>query len=102
MPAVEFTLRWPDGTRQRCSSPSTVVREHLSLGLALPVAEFVALSARAMDAASERVRESYGFSCGSAAWQQDEIVQAAARYDGEDEVVVVAFDGERLREATHR
>ncbi|MDP2712278.1 MAG: MSMEG_0570 family nitrogen starvation response protein [Solirubrobacteraceae bacterium] len=96
MPVVEFTIRWPDGVRQRCSSPSTVVLEHLSLGMRLPVSEFVARCTVAMEAASERVRERYGFSCGSAAEQQEAIVRAARRYDGDErEVHVVVLDGER-------
>jgi uncharacterized repeat protein (TIGR04042 family) len=99
MPAVEFMIRWPDGIRQRCSAPSAVIGEHLTLGLALPVAEFVARSAVAMDAAGALVRARYGFSCGTAAEQQAEIVRAAARYDGVDgEVVVIALDGERMRD----
>jgi uncharacterized repeat protein (TIGR04042 family) len=40
MPAVDFTIRCPDGARQRCSSPSGVIHEHLSLGMRLPVSEF--------------------------------------------------------------
>jgi uncharacterized repeat protein (TIGR04042 family) len=103
MPVVDFTLRWPDGVRQRCSSPSTVIHEHLTLGMSLPIDEFVARSAEAMQAASERVRERYGFSCGSAAEQQQEIMRAAARYDGDDrEVQVIALDGASLREQARR
>jgi uncharacterized repeat protein (TIGR04042 family) len=101
MTLVEFTIRWPDGSRQRCCSPSSVVHEHLTLGMALPVAEFVARSAQAMEAASERVRERYGFSCGSAAEQQREIARAASFYD-HGEVTVVAIDGNRIPEATRR
>lgn len=80
MPVVEFTLRWPDGTRQRCTSPSTVVHEHLQPGMALPVDEFVARSGEAMAAASARVRERYGFACTAAAEQQAAIERAAARF----------------------
>jgi uncharacterized repeat protein (TIGR04042 family) len=103
MPVVEFTLRWPDGVRQRCSSPSTVIHEHLTLGMSLPIEDFVARSAVAMQAASERVRQRYGFSCGTAAEQQQEIVRAAARYDGDErEVQVIALDGARLAEQVPR
>lgn len=80
MPVVEFTLRWPDGTRQQCTSPSSVVREHLQAGTAFAVADFVVRSAAAMDAASDRVRQRYGFACTAAAAQQAAIECAAARY----------------------
>lgn len=97
MPIVEFTIRWPDGVRQRCASPSTVIHEHLTLGMALPVDDFVARCALAMHAASERVRERYGFSCGSAAEQQEEIERAAARYAGvAGDVRVISLGGVRV------
>lgn len=99
MPVVEFTLRWPDGTRQRCSSPSTVICEHISLGMRMPVAEFVDHMAIAMQAASERVRRRYGFSCGSAAEQQAAIAAAGARCAGrEGDVCVVMLDGMKAAE----
>jgi uncharacterized repeat protein (TIGR04042 family) len=98
MPAVDFTIRWPDGARQRCSSPSTVIHEHLSLGMRLSVSEFVQRSAHALQAAGERVRQRYGFACSTAVEQQEAIAQAAARYPGDEDVHVVALDGMQLSE----
>jgi uncharacterized repeat protein (TIGR04042 family) len=98
MPAVDFTIRWPDGARQRCSSPSTVIHEHLSLGMRLPVSEFVQRSARALAAAGERVRQRYGFMCTAAAEQQEAIARAASRYSRDEHVHVVALDGVQLSE----
>jgi len=91
MPAVSFILLWPDGVEQRCTSPSTVIHEHLTTGTSFPVGEFVDRSAVARDAASERVRARYGFACTGAAEQQAAIERSAARYDaGSDIVTVVA------------
>jgi uncharacterized repeat protein (TIGR04042 family) len=98
MPTVDFTLRWPDGRRQRCASPSTVIHEHLSLGMRLPVGEFVQRSAQALQAAGERVRQRYGFACAAAAEQQEAIARAAARYARDEHVHVVALDGVQLSE----
>jgi uncharacterized repeat protein (TIGR04042 family) len=95
---VDFTIRWPDGARQRCSSPSTVIHEHLSLGMRLPVSEFVQRSARALAAAGERVRQRYGFVCAAAAEQQEAIARAASRYPRDELVHVVALDGVQLSE----
>ncbi len=93
MPAVEFTLRWPDGTYQQCSSPSSVVAVHLQAGNTFAVADFLARSAAAMEAASARVRMRYGFACTAAAAQQAAIERAAARYPGTGEVVEVISVG---------
>jgi uncharacterized repeat protein (TIGR04042 family) len=83
MPVVEFTLRWPDGVQQRCSSPSTVIYEHFESGQVLPVPELVARMRVALDAASERVRARYGFACTGAAEQLAAIEDAASRYAGD-------------------
>lgn len=93
MPEVPFVLRWPDGVEQRCVSPSTIVHAHLATGLALPVGELVARTAEALDAASERVREVYGFACTGAAAQQAAIERAAARYAPDDGPAVVVRVG---------
>lgn len=89
MPVVIFELEWPDGTRQRCTSPSTVIYEHLRAGQALPVGDLVATTHRAMAAASERVRARYGFACTAAAAQQEAIEQAAADHGRDGGLVTV-------------
>lgn len=80
MPVVEFTLRWPDGEEQHCSSPSTVIFEHFESGQTFPVPELVARMRLALEAASERVRARYGFACTGAAEQLAAIEHAASRY----------------------
>ena len=42
MPEVIFHIRWPDGREERCYSPSTAIRQHLTAGQTYPLAEFVA------------------------------------------------------------
>jgi uncharacterized repeat protein (TIGR04042 family) len=75
MPEVIFTIELPGGETRECYSPSTVVRGYFRPGEEMPVAEFLARSRAALTAASERVREKFGFSCGSAAGQLAEIEQ---------------------------
>jgi uncharacterized repeat protein (TIGR04042 family) len=67
MPEVHFTIQLPDGLTKECYSPSTVVLKHFSQGEEISVAEFLSRSREALSAASERVREKYGFPCSSAA-----------------------------------
>lgn len=80
MPELWFRVRWPDAVTTRCYSPSTIVRHYFVPGTEYPLLDFVARSREAMDAASERVRQTYGYACGSAASQLAEIERAAARY----------------------
>ena len=92
MPEMTFTVEWPDGRRVECYSPSLVMHDHLEVGGAYPVADFVGRTTRALDAASERVRERYGYACTSALEQRDRIEQTAARYDVDAVVTVLAME----------
>jgi uncharacterized repeat protein (TIGR04042 family) len=63
MPELCFVLRWPDGTRETCYSPSTVVRDHFEPGTLYPLPDFLARSRAALTAASDRVKAIYGTPC---------------------------------------
>jgi uncharacterized repeat protein (TIGR04042 family) len=78
MPETRFHIRWPDGRTERCYSPSLVVKDFLSVGVSYPLAEFVSRSRTALDIASERVKEKYGWHCSRAAAQLARI-EAVAR-----------------------
>lgn len=88
MPEMTFTVRWPDGSQQRCYSPSLVVHEHLDAGSAYTVEDFVARSRDALIEASERVRAKFGFACTSAAASLADIEAVAARFAGTAYVTV--------------
>ncbi len=94
MPEVWFRVRWPDEVRTRCYSPSTIVRNYFVPGAQYPLSEFVARSREAMQAASERVRQTYGYACSSAASQLDVIEQTAKHYEltPDAHVTVEGFD----------
>ncbi|GAA3630945.1 MSMEG_0570 family nitrogen starvation response protein [Kineosporia mesophila] len=91
MPEMYFRVTWPDGTAQRCYSPSLVIEDFLKPGERYPVADFVRRSDEALTIASNRVREKYGFACTSAAAMRDEI-WARAKACPEGEVTVVSFE----------
>lgn len=78
MPEMRFHIRWPDGRREACYSPSLVIKDHLAVGETYALADFVARSRTALEIASERVRARYGFPCGRALGQLAQI-EAAAR-----------------------
>jgi uncharacterized repeat protein (TIGR04042 family) len=93
MPEMIFDIRWPDNSAEPCYSPSLVVREHLHVGAAYPLAEFVDRCRIALQIASDRVAAKYGFPCTRAMAQLARIEQRAAAFaDTPDPVVqIVAF-----------
>ncbi|MCX6468700.1 MAG: MSMEG_0570 family nitrogen starvation response protein [Corynebacteriales bacterium] len=89
MPEMIFDVRWPDGSVDRCYSPSLVMHDHLTDGASYTVDDFVSRSVSALDTASERVRAKYGFACTSAMATSEQIISRSARFAG-DAVVTVA------------
>lgn len=78
MPTVDFTLRWADGTEQRCQSPSTAIERFLAAGATYPHDELLRRVDEGLAAASRRVVEVYGMACTAASAQRDAI-RASAR-----------------------
>jgi uncharacterized repeat protein (TIGR04042 family) len=81
MPEMRFLVRWPDGRRESCYSPSLVVREHLREGAEYSVPEFRALAKAALEEASARVRAKYGHACSLALGQLARIESECALYE---------------------
>lgn len=80
MPEMTFTVEWPDGSFQDCYSPSLVMHDHLTTDESYPVEEFVRRVVTALDEASRRVSEKYGFACTSAAAQKEDIQNRALQF----------------------
>jgi uncharacterized repeat protein (TIGR04042 family) len=77
MPEMRFLIRWPDGRRESCYSPSLIVRDYLSEGVSYRLDDFLARIRAALTIASERVRAKYGRAC-SLALQQLARTEAGA------------------------
>jgi uncharacterized repeat protein (TIGR04042 family) len=102
MPEMHFTIQWPNGVRARCYSPSYIIEEYLSVGLEYTVGEFLARTGAALNLASERVRERYGFACSSALDQLAELERASAELSSEErerQVKVLEFEKHPPRDA---
>ena len=93
MPVTHFVVRWPDGTEAQCYSPSTIVREYLRPG-DYPLDTFLDTAREALSAASERVREKFGYACSSALDQWAVIERTAQQYRSHPatRVTVVSVD----------
>ena len=94
MPELHFIVRWPDGSLERCYSPSRAVKDYLAAGESYPLTDFVLRTTSALELASERVRRRYGMRCTSAAQQLEAIERSAAAFErkADARVTVVGFD----------
>ncbi len=81
MPETYFDVRWPDGRKNTCYSPSSVVKDYFEATKTYSLAEFVSLSEKSLGLASERVRDKYGYYCSSAADQLQRIKNTAAEFE---------------------
>jgi uncharacterized repeat protein (TIGR04042 family) len=91
---VRFFIRWPDGRAETCYSPSLVVKDFLAPDKTYPLADFVARSRTALNIASQRVEEKYGFPCPRAQAQLARIESAAGAFTDvpDARVTVDAFE----------
>lgn len=94
MPEMRFHIRWPDGTREACYSPSLVIKDYFSVGAEYPLPDFLERSRTALGIASERVRAAYGRPCRRALAQLASIEATASAFakSRNARVAVEAFD----------
>ena len=89
MPALNFKIEWPNGEIMECYSPSTIVRQYFQADDTLTIEELIAISTVALDRASERVEERFGFMCTAAAEQKDKIILAATVFESSAVVRII-------------
>jgi putative flavoprotein involved in K+ transport len=102
MPEMHFSVRWPNGTTVECYSPSYIIEEYLSEGQHYAVADFVDRARSALNIASERVRERYGYACSSALDQVAAIEQTVSELsvaERGEQVTVLEFRKHAPRDA---
>lgn len=90
MPAMHFLVRWPDGSETECYSPSLVIKDYFVPGTAYVADDFMSRARIALEIASERVREKFGFACSRACDQLEILEQLYARH-AHGAVTVVSF-----------
>jgi uncharacterized repeat protein (TIGR04042 family) len=93
MPEMRFQIEWPDGSQAVCYSPSLIVKEYFTPDQSYELSDFVARSQTALTIASDRVKAKYGFPCGLALGQLQEIEATATKYEGQlpSKVKVIRF-----------
>lgn len=80
MPEIRFRVRWPDESISLCYSPSRVIKDFFNPGESYELEDFLARSREALQIASERVRQKYGYSCSSAMSQLADIEIIATQF----------------------
>ncbi len=102
MPEMHFKVQWPSGATEDCYSPSWIIEEYLVAGSDYPVADFVERVGVALNIASDRVRQKYGFACSSALDQLAAIHKTAGALSADERdgrVRVLAFRKHAPRDA---
>ena len=91
MPERIFDVQWPDGMTESCYSPSSTIENHLVVGQNYSLQQFLSIVELALNEASDRVRQKYGFACSSAMDQLKKIKQRAELYQHTDDATVVVL-----------
>jgi uncharacterized repeat protein (TIGR04042 family) len=92
MPVTHFRVRWPDGAEANCYSPSSAIKDFFAPGERYPLDQFVERSREALQIASERVRQRYGYACSAAMDQLAQIERDAQRFADTPDSVVTVLD----------
>lgn len=93
MPEIRFQIEWPDGEQEACYSPSLVVKQYFTPDESYELDDFVERSRTALTIASNRVKAKFGYPCGLALGQLQEIEAKAMKYAGQTpgKVKVIGF-----------
>jgi len=91
---MHFHVRWPDQRVTRCYSPSLVIHEYFQPGQSYHMNDFLQRAREALEIASERVREKYGFACSQAMDQLAEIEEIALDFQSQTDaqIAVTKFE----------
>lgn len=90
MPELHFSVKWPDGSIDSCYSPSTVIRDYFEVGKSYSLEDFLAVAGTALQTASDRVEQKFGYRCSSAMDQLSIIRHKAGLFESKpgNQVVV--------------
>lgn len=92
MPEMHFKIRWPDSSESLCYSPSLVIKDYFQPGRSYALDDFVGRSREALNIASERVRQKYGYACSGALDQLAQIEADAMRFWEEQTPTVTVIE----------
>lgn len=97
MPAVNFSVQWPDGELSVYYSPSTIVYDYFTPGGEYSLEDFKQQCVAALEAAAERVKSRFGYYCTAASAEQKKIeekYQDLKTHNFEGAVIVISMQSE--------
>lgn len=92
MPAMHYTVRWPDAQETCCYSPSLVIQDLLTPHTDYPLAEFMRRVREATAIANDRVQAKYGFVCSRANDQLAQLEQHEQQFARHADACVTVLD----------
>lgn len=91
MPEVICQIRWPDGTEDRCYSPSTIIRDYLAANASYSVTDFTTRVTTALDHAALRVKAVHGMRCTRADAEARRLSQIAKKFRPEEIIACLSM-----------
>ena len=91
MPETFFKVKWPNGQEQDCYSPSSVVSDYFTENTEYTLQDFISLSEKALNEASERVKLKFGFYCSSAADQLSQLKSKARQFEPSEQITILTI-----------
>ncbi|WP_010179480.1 MSMEG_0570 family nitrogen starvation response protein [Aquimarina agarilytica] len=91
MPVTYVNIEWPDNKTDQVYSPSSIVEDYFSSGQEITVEEFLSTCNTALNEASERVRQKYGYACTSAQAESHRINELCQTYEHSKKVKIVSI-----------
>ncbi|MVM28517.1 MSMEG_0570 family nitrogen starvation response protein [Spirosoma sp. HMF4905] len=89
MPEVNVTIEWPDKQKDSIYSPSTVLLQYIKSGDSLSIQDFDERISQALQLASQRVYERYGFECTSAMGELARLKARIATINDKNQLIKV-------------
>jgi len=94
MPERILIVKWPDSQQQKIYSPSSIISTYFNAGDQFEVQDFLNKSMEALQHASHRVEEKYGYACSSAMSSIEMVISKANEFSVENQgkVEVLAIE----------
>ncbi len=81
MPEIYMSIEWPTGRKDFVYSPSTIIQKFFEPKTEMSVAEFKEKVVEALNAASDRVVQVYGFECTSSRMEMQRICKIVENFE---------------------
>ena len=92
MPAMFYTVRWPDDREICCYSPSLVIQDLLAPDTTYALLDFMQRVRQATAIANDRVQAKYGYFCSRANEQLAQLEALNARFVDDPQARVRVLD----------